>query len=89
MPGFSVGSIHKVLASNGGLLSLNCPLWDTIQFQTEAKYPHWTGHGVTVTPTLTEDNFPSAFTGSSRQLCGGGRYCPHFLDGQTEGQSGN
>lgn len=47
--GFSVGSIDKVQATNGGRLSFNCLLCDNIQFQREPKHPDWTGQGITVT----------------------------------------
>ena len=82
MATFSTGSFHKALPINSGLLSLDGLFWDTIQFQREVKYPHWTD-----IIRNTESNFPSAFIGPLLPLWEGSQYCPHCMDGETEGQT--
>lgn len=84
--GFSVGSIDKVQATNGGRLSFDCLLCDNIQFQRE--HPDWTGPSIAVTRTLRRNTISPRPSRDLPSHSARGPYRPHCMDGETEGQSG-
>lgn len=88
MASFSMGSINKVLTTNGDLFEPQLPALGQHPIPERTKISTLDRVGyLRDLNAKTQNHFPSAFSGSSQQLCERGQYYPHFMDGETEGQS--